>query len=82
MAGYADADAYVLRCRYEAAQDQLDAGDEESLTQAAATFRELADYENSAAFAQEADYRLGKLLLSQGKAQEAADIFTALGGLR
>ena len=79
MAGYADADAYVLRCRYEAAQDQLDAGDEESLTQAAAAFRELADYENSAAFAQEADYRLGKLLLSQGKAQEAADIFTALG---
>ena len=79
MEGYADADTYVLRCRYEAALDQLDAGDEESLSQAAATFRELADYESSAAYAQEADYRLGKLLLSQGKAEEASALFTSLG---
>ncbi len=79
MEGYADADAYVLRCRYETALELLDAQDQESLTQAGETFRELADYENSAAYAQEADYRLGKLLLSQGKAEEASALFTALG---
>ena len=82
MGAYADAEDYVLRCRYEGAKQQLVEGTQESLTQAAETFRALGDYEDSAAQAQEADYQRGKLLLAGGDSEGASALFTALNGYR
>ena len=82
MGAYADAEDYVLRCRYEGAKQQLAEGTQESLTQAAETFRALGAYEDSTAQAQEADYQRGKLLLTDGDSEGASALFTALNGYR
>ena len=82
MGSYADAEDYILRCRYETAKAQLADGTEVSLKDAAEAFRALGDYQDSAAQAQEADYQRAVLLLKAGDSTEAAKLFTALGAYK
>lgn len=79
MGSYAQAETYVLECRYELARQELAAGDADSLNRAAEAFRALKDFKDSAAQAQAADYQRGRLLLDAGDAAGARSIFTALG---
>lgn len=79
MGSYGDAQAQLLRCDYLEALDALNAGDADSLMDAAERFLALQDYEDSHSQWQKATYALGKMYLETGEYDLAADSFQTLG---
>lgn len=78
MPGYRDADAYVLRCRYQQAAALLTGTDQQRLQQAEAAFEALGDYEDAAAKALEARRLRADALLNDGSIVPARDLYRSL----
>lgn len=82
MADYRDAPELLKHCRYQAALEQLAAGDEASLVAARDAFLSLAGYEQAEEKAQEAEYQRAELFLNGGDTASASALYTLLDGYR
>lgn len=79
MGDYMDAEEYIRRCRYLAAQNLLTSDDTETLKAAREELAALGNYEEAAALVLQADYRQAGLLLDAGQVEEASALYASLG---
>ena len=83
MGDYRDAADYVLRCRYQLAEQQytdaLEAGDGDGLARAREAFTALNGYSDSAERVLQCEYQRAALLLGEGHPQQAEELFLSLG---
>ena len=76
---YSDSADYVLKCRYEAALKQLEAGGAEQLAAAREAFAALGDFEDAATMVTECDYREALQLMNADDREAAMTRFSELG---
>lgn len=79
MGDYMDAEEYIRRCRYMAAQNLLSSDDAETLKAAREELAALGDYEEAAGLVLQADYRRAGLLLDAGDVEGASTLYASLG---
>lgn len=79
MGSYLDAEEYIRRCRYLAAQNLLTSDDPETLEAAREELAALEDYGDAPALVLQADYRRAGLLLDAGDVEGASALYASLG---